>query len=65
MLESWKFLANARWFTVQNLDQLVCTGSSTHKLLQYEPGCQMQRKKKKKKKILNDFDKTSHVTSYL
>ena len=32
MLESWHLLADDRWFTMQNLDQTVSTGSSTHKL---------------------------------
>ena len=27
-----KLLADTWWFTVRNLDQLICTGSSTHKL---------------------------------
>ena len=27
ILESWELLADAWWFTVQNLDQLVCTCS--------------------------------------
>ena len=31
-LKSWKLLADTWWFTVRNLDQLICTGSSTHKL---------------------------------
>ena len=34
MFKAGNYTADARWFTVQNLDQnLVCTGSSTRKLL--------------------------------
>ena len=32
MLESWWLFPDAHWFTVQNFDKLVSTGSSTHKV---------------------------------